>query len=227
MMSEYGQFCPVAKAAEVLGERWTLLVLRELLLGTTRFSALQRALPRASPSILVKRLRQLEQVGVVTREADNSGARHGYRLTRAGRDIGGVIEQMGHWAARWVPSRLGRDELDAYYLMLDISRRLVIGELPRRPASIGVTLDVAAREPEWWLLVRRDKADLCDQDPGFGLDVLIAADLRDLTAVWLGQESLAAVRRGGRLVVCGDRAFERSLPRWLGSSAFTQGRPRR
>ncbi|MEQ8660260.1 MAG: helix-turn-helix domain-containing protein [Gammaproteobacteria bacterium] len=221
-MSHYGQFCPVAKAAEIFGERWTLLVMRELLLGTTRFSDLQRALAKASPSILAKRLRQLEAAGVLRRVRAAGGGHAEYRLTRAGREVAPLIEHLGTWATRWAPARLTRDELDEYYLLLDFSRRVVLEALPRGPLSIGFCFRRPWRTPSWWTVIRDGQIDICDRDPGYGVDLLVGATLRDLTAVWLGQVSLASARRDGLVQVSGERALERSIGRWFGLSAFAR-----
>ncbi|MEX2479545.1 MAG: helix-turn-helix domain-containing protein [Gammaproteobacteria bacterium] len=221
---EYGQFCPVAKAAGILGERWTLLIVRELLLGTTRFGELQRALATASPSILAKRLKELERAGIVA-HVDRTGQPHRvYELTRAGCALGTVIDEMGTWAARWVPGTLAKDELDEYYLVLDISRRIDAGALPARTVNLGFRFRGGTGAPDWWLVLRDGKADICDRDPGYELDLLLSGSLRAVTEVWLGRTSLsrALARRSIRLA--GDRALERSLQQWFSLSAYARAR---
>ena len=219
-MSTYGQFCPVAKAAEILGERWTLLVVRELLLGTTRYSELQRALAKASPTILSKRLKELEQAGVIERR-QRPGARYAeYALTPAGRELATVVEAMGGWAARWAIGRLERDELDEYFLMLDVSRRLRREAIPGGGATLGFRFRGGNGEPDWWLVADRAKADICDTDPGYPIDLMISGALRTVTEVWLGHQPLAAARAAGKLRICGQPQLERSLAQWLGFSAY-------
>ncbi len=219
-MIGYGQFCPVAKAAEILGERWTLLVVRELLLGTTRFNELQKALRKASPTILTKRLNELQDAGLVTRRKV-AGQRYAqYQLTRSGKALAGLIEQMGNWAARWMPSQLPTEELDEYFLLLDISRQLVISAMPRQFATLGFRFRGNPDTPDWWLVVSDGTIDICDSDPGYEVDVMISASLRRMVSIWLGREALGAARRAGKIKIVGSTEFTRSLNRWLGYSAF-------
>lgn len=221
---EYGQFCPVAKAAGILGERWTLLIVRELLLGTTRFGELQRALPTASPSILAKRLKELERAGIVA-HVDRAGQLHRvYELTRAGRALGAVIDEMGTWAARWVPGTLAKDELDEYYLVLDISRRIDASVLPARTVNLGFRFRGGTGAPDWWLVVRDGVTDICDRDPGYELDLLLSGSLRTLTEVWLGRTPLARALARRSIRVAGNRALERSLQQWFRLSAYARAR---
>jgi DNA-binding HxlR family transcriptional regulator len=133
----YGQFCPVAKASQILGERWNLLVVRELLLGSTRFSELQKALPKASPTILTKRLKELEFAVVIERSQARGSQYAEYRLSVSGQELGTLIDAMGTWAARWAVGRLQKEELDEYFLILDISRRIRRDTIPDGAATIG------------------------------------------------------------------------------------------
>lgn len=217
---DYGQFCPVAKAAGILGERWTLLVIREFLLGTTRFGELQRALAKASPTILTKRLKELEQAGIVARVRPPGRYHHEYELTRAGRALGAVIDQMGIWAARWVPGTLSKDDLDEYYLVLDISRRIDVAALPQRTVTLGLRFRSSAGPPGWWLVVRDGKVDICDRDPGFELDLMLCGGLRAVTEVWLGRVALAHALAQRTIQLVGNRTLARSMGRWLGLSAY-------
>ena len=228
-MIGYGQFCPVAKAAELLGERWTLLIVRELLVGARRYAELQRALAKASPTILATRLKELEQAGLV-RRAQIDGKHHvEYSLTRAGAALGPLVEQMGLWAARWAPSRLARDDLDAYFLMLDISRRLDSTRLPRPDVTLGFRFRGGVGSAQWWLVVRGDTRDICDKDPGYAVDLLFTSPLRTFTEVWLGQRPFAVAVESGRIGLSGDVTLERTAGEWLGFSAFARAgslRPR-
>ena len=129
-MAGYGQFCPVAKATEVIGEKWTMLVLRELLLGTTRFSDFQRSLSRMSPTLLTKRLRQLEESGILIRKRLSGQKGYEYRLTEAGKELSPLIEVLAVWGMRWARSQLTDDELDVEFLMRELQRRLHVDHLP-------------------------------------------------------------------------------------------------
>ncbi len=129
-MKGYGQFCPMAKATELIGEKWTLLVLRELLLGTTRFNDFQRAMSRMSPTLLVKRLRHLEECGIIIRKKLSGQKGYEYRLTAAGRELSPLIEVLAVWGMRWARSQLTDDELDVEFLMRELQRRLQTEHLP-------------------------------------------------------------------------------------------------
>lgn len=216
-MKGYGQFCPVAKAAEVLTERWTPLVVRELVMGSERFNDIRRGVPLMSPSLLSRRLRSLEEAGVVERDTANGGSV--YRLTQAGRELQPLIEQMAHWGNRWVESRLDGDDLDPTLLMWDIRRCLDAGGLPRYPAVIQVDFtDVAKKWCRWWLVVEADDVELCVTDPGREVDLVVRSTLAALTAVWIGRCRFTDRESNGELRVFGDERLKRRFPTWLGSS---------
>jgi DNA-binding HxlR family transcriptional regulator len=219
MASGYGQFCPVAKAAEVLGERWTPLVLRELICGSTRFSELRRGVPLMSPSLLSKRLKTLERAGVVERRGE-AGVTE-YRLTEAGLELRPVIEQLGVWGKRWARSELEARDLDPGLLMWDIHRRLNVGRMPvRRTVLRFELLDVFGSMRRWWLVVDRGSVDLCLKDPGYPLDLKVTTDLRTLTAVWNGDLALRGETTAGRLRLEGPKDLVRAFPSWLALSPF-------
>ena len=154
MPSHYGQFCPVAKAMELLDERWTLLVVRELMLGSRHFNALRRGVPRMSPALLSKRLHTLVRAGVVERRED--GNRVSYRLTEAGRELEPIVEAVGRWGVRWVPE-LGDEDLDPHLLMWDIHRNVDTRGGPRRAHGhrLRASRRGAARRGGWWIVVDR------------------------------------------------------------------------
>lgn len=222
-MVNYGQFCPVAKAAEIIGERWSLLVVRELLAGTTRFNDLQKALAKASPSILSKRLKELEQAGIIERTVKEDEYHPQYHLTRAGRELDSLIEQLGTWATRWAPSRLSRADLQEYFLMLDISRRVDRSALPAA-VTIGFSFEHRNINPKWWLVLRNDNIDICDKDPGYDVDLLITASLRNLTDLWLGNLPITTARRQAKIRFIGDATLRKNPETWLGLSAFAKVR---
>ncbi|WP_454044268.1 winged helix-turn-helix transcriptional regulator [Cellulosimicrobium sp. Marseille-Q8652] len=215
-MATYGQFCPVAKAMEVLDERWTLLVVRELLAGSTRFNELRRGNPKMSPALLAKRLRTLERAGVVRRS--EAGGRSAYRLTAAGEELRPVVESLGAWGARWI-SELGEEDLDPHLLFWDVRRTVPVATWPREPTVVEFRLDdVEARVARWWLVVRDGDADLCDVDPGLDPAVVVRSGLRALTHVWRGDTTWERALRSGDVVLDGPVAARRSLPAWLGQS---------
>lgn len=216
-MAGYGQFCPMAKAMEVLDERWTLLVVRELLLGSTHFNELRRGNPRMSPALLSKRLRTLERAGVVRRDLVDGRTR--YTLTPAGEELRPVVDALQVWGTRWVGT-LGAEDLDPHLLLWDM-RRTMRGE--RWPAGRTVVAvrftDVEPRAARWWLCVDRGEVDVCDYDPGFEVSARMALTLRTLSEVWRGDRSWTAALRSGLVDIDGPRPVARELPTWIGQSS--------
>jgi DNA-binding HxlR family transcriptional regulator len=175
-MASYGQFCPMAKAMEVLDERWTLLVVRELLLGSTHFNELRRGVPKMSPALLSKRLRTLERAGVITREG--TGQRTSYHLTRSGLELEPVVRALQSWGTRWVGA-LGKEDLDPHLLFWDVRRTVSLEQWPRQRTVVEFRLtDVEPRVSRWWLVVSDAGADVCDFDPGYDVDGLVQGPLR-------------------------------------------------
>lgn len=217
-MTRYGQFCPMAKAMEVLDERWTLLIVRELLLGSTGFNDLRRGVPRMSPALLSKRLRTLARAGVV--EHFTEDGRSGYRLTDSGRELHAVVEALGQWGVRWI-GELGEEDLDPHLLLWDMRRTMPVDRWPRARTVVALTFpEVAASH--WWLVVSDGKVDVCDFDPGFDVDVEVRTDLRTMTSLWRGDCSWAQVLREDRARLLGSGPACRGLPEWIGRSLLSQ-----
>lgn len=217
-MSSYGQFCPVAKAMEVLDERWTLLVVRELLAGSTRFNELRRGNPRMSPALLSKRLRSLERAGLVRRE--DAGGHTAYVLTPSGEELRGIVMALGAWGTRWI-GELGEADLDPHLLMWDIKRTVPVDEWPRTRTVVGFRFDdVPARIGGWWIVTADGQVDVCDFDPGFEKAATVRTSLRVLTRIWRGDQGWDQALADGSLVVDGPSDVRRALPRWVGQGAF-------
>ena len=223
-MINYGQFCTVARGAEVFGERWTPLVVRELMCGSTRFNDIRRGVPRMSPSLLVQRLRKLEAIGVVERTRDGQAAE--YRLTPAGEELRPIVLALGHWGAKWIGSRLRRDQLDAGFLMWDIRRFARIEAFPRDRRVVIHFRFTGARTGErlWWLVVEHGSADLCRDDPGHELTLVVDCTVLALTQVWTGDRDPNDVLRSLEVKVTGAARDVRALWGWLGCSAFAPTR---
>lgn len=223
-MIDYGQFCTVARGAEIFGERWTPLVVRELLCGSTRFNDIHRGVPRMSTTLLAQRLRKLEEVGVVQRI--QAGAAWEYRLTQAGEELRPIVLQIGHWGASWIGSRLKNDQLDAGFLMWDIRRFARVDQFPlgRRVVIRFHFRDARDRERRWWLVVELGEADLCRDDPGHELTLTVESTVRALTEVWTGDSDPGTELSTGRIRVIGTERDTRSLWRWLGQSVFAPTR---
>lgn len=219
---KYGQFCPVAKASEVLSERWTLLVLRELLAGATRYRDLQRGLGRISPSVLSARLQTLKVHGVIEKTGSE------YQLTPAGVELAPLIEAMGVWGQRWVRSRMTRDELDVEHLMLNVQRSLVPSAFPEQHAVVGIVFaDLHGPARRWWLLLDDGRIDVCAQPTGRREDVSLICRLRTLAEIVVGDTTLQDAQASGRLQIKGAAKLVRSVQAWFGLSELARVQPAR
>jgi DNA-binding HxlR family transcriptional regulator len=218
-MESYGQYCPLAKGAEVFAERWTPLILRELLRGSTTFNDLHRGVPRMSRSLLSSRLKKLEACGVVKRGVRSTGIH--YELTLAGRELGSVVTQLGTWAQRWYRSTFTGAELDVGVLMWDIRCTVNAKALPAiRTVVQFIFSDLRANSRAWWLVNEDGEVDLCPVNPGDEPKLQICTTLRTMTRVWMGDLSIDTVLRSGALTVVGPRDLRRCLDRWLCLSPY-------
>ena len=209
----YHQFCPVAKAMELFDERWTLLVVRELVLGSEHFNDLRRGLPHMSPTLLSKRLHQLAAAGIVQRLGDGTDVR--YVLTPAGRDLDTVVAAFGAWGTRWTGT-LGDADLDPRLLMWDMHRNVDHTAVPVRRAVVEFVFPaVSTASRRWWLVITDDEVDVCDTDPGFEVSVRVTAGLRELTEIWRGDATWSGAIASRTVRVDGPSALRRSLPRWF------------
>jgi len=227
-MRSYGQFCPIAKAAEIFCERWTALILRDLVAGATRFSQLRRGVPLASPTLLSRRLKQLEAEGIVERRRSDSGRSWTYHLTSAGREFAPIIEGLGVWGQRWTRRELEKHEINLTLLMWAL-------ELCVKPDAFGGRRCVVklsfTDQPEgvrhWWFVNDDGRVELCVEEPGYEVDLYLATTLPDMIYVYRGDLSLAAARAQGRLEVHGAAWARRALSRWLAPSALAQVKSQR
>jgi DNA-binding HxlR family transcriptional regulator len=215
-MSTYGQFCPVAKAMELLDERWTLLVVRELLRGSMHFNDLRRGVPKMSPALLSKRLKSLSRAGVVER-TDFDG-RSSYSLTPCGQELATVVDALGEWGVRWIPE-VGDDDLDPHLLMWDIRRSVSVDAWPRARTVVAFQLTgVQPKAARWWLMVSEGAADVCDFDPGYEVAATVETSLRALTQLWRGDLSWSRAMLNGAVAIQGATDIRRAVPGWLGQS---------
>ena len=218
MGASYHQFCPVAKAMELLDERWTLLVVRELASGSQRFNELRRGLPRMSPTLLSKRLDQLVRAGLVDRVGD--GRDHRYVLTAAGQELRPIVEALGAWGIRWI-GELGDADLDPKLLLWDMRRSVRHDQLPPGRTVVEFWFrDAAAGSRTWWLVLTSEDADVCDADPGYPVSVRVTARLRPMVSVWRGDLTWTAATRTGEITIDGPKPLRRALPSWFTLSAF-------
>jgi len=212
MKSVYGQFCPVAVASEIFPQRWTPIILRELVLGSRRFNDILRGVPRISKALLAKRLHDLMHAGVVA-AADGE-----YRLTEAGEELGEVVVRLGEWGQRWT-APVQRDRLDPRLLMWDMRRRIDVDKLPEKRVTVQFDfrgVPSAPRMPHTcWLVMTKPEVDFCILEPGFEVDLFVAADLASFSRVWLGEVPMRQAIREGAISLTGDRHVERAFPSWL------------
>jgi len=215
MSTTYGQFCPIAMTSETLTERWTPLVVRELLCGSTRFNDLRRGLPLMSPSLLSKRLKALQRVGVVER------VEREYRLTRAGEELRPIIDAMGVWGQRWARGDITAKHRDASLLMWDVRRSVATERLPDRRVVVHFHLRGSPdKRSHFWLVMDREGADLCLTDPGHEVDIQVDTHVRTIIDYWQGQIDFADATRSGALQLSGPRGLVRAFPDWFHRSPF-------
>jgi len=221
-MRQYGQFCPIAKAAEIIGDPWSILIVREMLLGGSRFSTLQRGLPRISPTVLNTRLKELEERGVLVKRRLDGQRGHEYRLSAAGAELSAGVEAMAVWGMRWARDALGPDDLDVSFLMFDIQRRIDRTALPDGETVLCFQFpDVRNRAfRKWWLVCHGSEVDLCHEDPGKDVDCFVTGSSRDLIAAWMGDVPLSKALHSHAIEVTGEPACCRTFPRWFTLATF-------
>jgi len=217
---EYNQFCPVSKASELLGERWTLLIIRELLMGARRFSELQRGLAQISPTVLTKRLSELAAKGLIVRKRIPGQRGYEYFLSQAGKELMPVIRALGDWGMKWARGRMENSELDVELLMLYLARSIDPSKLVGDETIIRFTFPDLKRLQKWWLLVRGDNVDVCLEDPGKEVDVRFDVDLRTMIEIWMGDRSYRSAIRDGKLKLFGPPALTRSVTDWMANSVY-------
>jgi len=210
----YGQYCPVARASEILADRWTPLIVRELLAGIHRFNELDRGLPGISRALLVQRLRRLEETGIVERRRGADGGGPAYHLTRAGRQLQRVIDVLGGWGARWAFGEPRPRELDPIVLLWWMRRRVHRHRLPDRRVVVQFDFH-GPRGGCFWLVLERSDVSVCLQHPKFAIDLVVTADLSVFYRVWLGRIPLAEATRRGWVRVAGTPALRLGFTRWL------------
>ena len=214
--SLYGQFCPVAMAAELLATRWTLVVLGEMLSGSTRFNEIRHGVPRMSSALLAKRLRELEAAGVLVHEGGE------YRLTASGRDLAPIVWGLGRWALHWVSFDCSLANLDARLLMWNMRRNLRPDPIPARRVVVEFCYpELPEAEARYWLIVAPDApVDLCSIDPGHDVDLLVTADLRAMTSAWMGMSAFETELGARRIELDGDPVLSSTFSQWIGRSGL-------
>jgi DNA-binding HxlR family transcriptional regulator len=217
-MTKYGQYCPVARSVEILGDRWTLLIVRDLLDGKDRFNDLERGLPGIPRALLADRLRRLERTGLLERQVESSPRRTRYQLTQAGKDLSPVIDALTHWGARWAFGEPDISELDPMLLLWWMRDRVYLERLPRRRVVVEFIFH-GPRRSTYWLVLQPTDVSVCLTNPGFEVDVQVTAELAALYKVWLGRMTFAEARREQLVELNTSPSMARNFPRWFAWSA--------
>jgi DNA-binding HxlR family transcriptional regulator len=226
MSIRYGQICPISKAAEVLGERWTLLIIRELVLGTKRFNDFQRALSQISPTLLTRRLNQLQEAGLVVRKTMPGQRRTEYHPTAACKELKPIILGLGEWGMRWARGQMNDEELDVEMLMYDLQRRIDATQLPGGRTVIKFFFRALPKFGHWWIVVEPDGSRvLCVHNPRVPVDIELVTDLRVMSHVWAGDMDVRMAKDAGRLELKGNPILVRTISSWLRPGTFAHVRP--
>lgn len=212
-------------SADILGDKWTLLLLREMFLGTTRFGRFQKAIPRMSPSILSKRLKTLEAADIVIRKAAPSGQAAEYKLTRSGRELGPIVENMAVWGMRWRKRSIAAQDCDVGGFMWDFHRTLNTAGLPDGETVILVQISDRTDLNSWWVIANDDEVDLCVDDPGHDVDAYLTATLANLIALWLGDVGVQQAVDDKSIYLDGSRHLINTAQDWMAQSPLVGVRP--
>lgn len=226
-MNRSGSLCPATKSAEMIGDKWTLLILRELFFGSSRFNDFQRALPRISPTILSKRLKKLEEDGLIIRKSSPADKTREYRLTKCGRELGPVIQYMATWGLRWARRRICDEDIDIGGFMWDFHRTLQTDELPDGETVMFVKLLDAQNYDTWWLVANGGVVELCTDDPGKDVDLYLTSSSSTLIEIWMGDIPVRTAIDSRDLMLTGANHLIRSAVRWFPRSSMSDIRPER
>ena len=220
-MEKYCQFCPVAKAAEILCEKWVILVLRELIMGSTRFGQLRCGLPKISPSILSRRLKSLEEQGIILRSKKPESSGYEYHLTESGKELRPIVLGFGTWGHKWAKNKINNEDLDAGFLLWDMRRRLNIEYFQNKRTVIHIEFsDQSNRDRYWWMVIENGEIDLCFEDTGHEPDIIIITKLDIMTNIWLGYNKLGTMVNNGKLKNFGSIQHVKNVSKWIGKSTF-------
>jgi len=217
---EYGQFCPIAKASEVIGEKWTILIIRELMMGATRFNELQRGLSLISPTLLSKRLDSLTQQGLIVKKKIQGQKGYEYFPTRSCQELLPVIQSLGEWGMKWTLSNLTHKDYDVELLMLYLQRSIKPENLPGNITVIRFKFTDVKNFPNWWMMVEKGKVDLCTHDPGKDVDIYFTSSIQTLAEIWMGRGSYKKAVRDGSLTLVGDNNLADNVSNWMSNSVF-------
>ncbi|MFK7978245.1 MAG: winged helix-turn-helix transcriptional regulator [Halioglobus sp.] len=230
-MNDSGSLCPTIKASEIIGDKWTLLILRELMFGSTRYNQFQRAVPRISPTVLSGRLKQMEANGLLIHKKVAGQKGGEYRLTSSGLELAPIMDSLARWGLRWARDQLCDIDLDVGSFMWDFHRTLEVAQLPDGKTVLCVIFGDLTEAQKWWLIADRaasggrPSVDLCNEDPGLEVDVYVTSTLDALAATWMGDASLTEQLKTKNVILTGERQIVSSAQRWFPRSSYADVRP--
>ena len=217
---EYGQFCPVAKATEILGEKWTLLIIRELLMGATRFNTLQRGLSMISPTILTKRLATLAEQGLIFKKKIPGQKGYEYFPTESCKELLPLIKGLGDWGMRWAQGNLTDSDYDVELLMLYLERSIKVDKLVGKETVVRFKFTDISKAQDWWIIADSNKVDVCTNDPCKDVDVYFTSTVRAFVDVWMGLVPYKKAVREDQIKVIGPNAMTNNIFSWMNMSMF-------
>jgi DNA-binding HxlR family transcriptional regulator len=219
MTKSYGQYCPVARAAEAMCERWTPLILREMMSGSCHFNEISRGVPLMSRALLIKRLKEMKNAGLIIRQEKTTGKGSLYLLTEAGEALRPIIDAMGVWAQHWTSDRLTEEQLDPDLFMWSLRRGFNLEAMPEEKIVFQFDLREIPKQPirkrSYWVIVEQRRVDVCMQTPGFEVDILIEAELSAIVHVVMGYNPLDWALKTNKINFEGDRKLVSQIPTWL------------
>jgi len=219
---QYSQFCPVSKAAEILGERWSIMIIRELLMGARRFGEFQRGLGFISPALLTTRLKSFEDQGLVVRRKIQGGKGFEYFPTDACEQLRPIIIALGEWGMCWAREHLLEEDYDPELLLLYLERSIDADKLPGNSTVIRFEFTDLESQPLWWLVVEPGRTDVCLKDPGKEVDIFFKTTVKTMADVWMGDRTYREAKAAGELDMQGPPSLTRNVSAWLKPSVFAE-----
>lgn len=217
---EFGQFCPIAKATEVLGEKWTILILRELLMGSSRFNELQRGLSMISPAVLSKRLSTLAEYGLIVKRKLQGQKGYEYLPTKSAEELLPIFIDLGNWGMRWTREHLTNNDFDVDFLMLYLQRSIQPDMLPGKETVIKFHFTDIKQQSDWWILVNGREIDVCTIDPAKEPDIYFACTVKCLSDIWMGETTYRKEIRAGNLKLVGPGVLTKNVSNWMSDCMF-------
>jgi DNA-binding HxlR family transcriptional regulator len=219
---EFGQFCPIAKATEILGEKWTILIVRELLMGSTRFNELQRGLSMISPAVLSKRLTTLVGYELVIKRKLSGQKGYEYLPTKACEELLPILVDLGNWGMRWTRTHLTNQDFDADFLMLYLQRSIKPDMLPGKKSLLKFHFTDIKQQPDWWIIVNGTEIDICTIDPAQEVDVYFSSSIKCLSDIWMGETTYRKEINAGNLKLVGQTMLTKNVTKWMSNCMFSQ-----